>query len=256
MATLDKLAAANRIKRLLHAVFEATFNFDLEDQRKKNLGPTVKWLEKLDGTTGFTVAYVVQAALGGHAIPIDSGTVAALYVLDLVTDKDVTAGVVPGLERAVAKSKGVEFGSMLHELGADYSANPYAPSFRDILRQINPECDSRLPKRRVARAPRKPTEPPAHPDKTAKDANADGAATSVAEAKPKSALTSEKASARKKPAASSAPSTPPTSEAPKKKTPSSHELPARAASAEKALPRSNAPKKRSPSEGLSKRKPR
>jgi len=252
----DPRAAANRIKRLLHAVFEATFNFDLEDQRKKNLGPTVKWLEKLDGTTGFTVAYVVQAALGGHAIPIDSGTVAALYVLDLVTDKDVTAGVVPGLERAVAKSKGVEFGSMLHELGADYSANPYAPSFRDILRQINPECDSRLPKRRVARAPRKPTEPPAHPDKTAKDANADGAATSVAEAKPKSALTSEKASARKKPAASSAPSTPPTSEAPKKKTPSSHELPARAASAEKALPRSNAPKKRSPSEGLSKRKPR
>ena len=28
--------------------------FDLEDKRKKNLGPTVKWLEKLDGTTPFT----------------------------------------------------------------------------------------------------------------------------------------------------------------------------------------------------------
>ena len=38
----DPRAAANRIKRVLHAVFEATFNFDLEDRRKKNLGPTVE----------------------------------------------------------------------------------------------------------------------------------------------------------------------------------------------------------------------
>ena len=114
----DPRAAANRIKRVLHAVFEATFNFDLEDRRKKNLGPTVKWLEKLDGTTRFTVAYVLQAALRGHAIPVDSGTMAAFHVLDLVSGKDVAAGVVPGLERAVAKSKGVEFGSLLHELGA------------------------------------------------------------------------------------------------------------------------------------------
>ena len=87
----DPRAAANRVKRVLHAVFEATFNFDLEDLRKKNLGPTVKWLEKLDGTTRFTVAYVVQAALGGHAIPIDAGTMGVLRLLDLVTDKDVAA---------------------------------------------------------------------------------------------------------------------------------------------------------------------
>ena len=72
------------------------------------------------------MAYVVQAGLGGHAIPIDAGTMAVLHVLDLVTDKDVEAGVVPGLERAVAKSKGIEFGSLLHELGADYSTNPYS----------------------------------------------------------------------------------------------------------------------------------
>ena len=136
----DPRAAANRIKRVLHAIFEATFNFDLEDRRKKNLGPTIEWLEKLDGTTRFTVAYVVQAALGGHAIPIDAGTMAVLRVLDLVTDKDVAAGVVPGLERAVAKSKGIEFGSLLHELGADFSANPYSPHVREILLQINPDC--------------------------------------------------------------------------------------------------------------------
>ncbi len=254
----DPRAAANRIKRVLHAVFEATFNFDLEDQRKKNLGPTVKWLEKLDGTTRFTVAYAVQTALGGHAIPIDADTMAVLRILDLVTDKDVSAGMVPGLERAMAKSKGIEFGSMLHELGADFSANPYAPSIRDILRQINPECESQLPKRRVDRATRKPHEPPAHSEKTAKGGKAVGAATPAAEAKSKSAgaAPAEKPSTRKKPAASDASSAPPTPELSKKKAVAPQEPPMKPASAEKVLPRTSAPKKRPTSEGLAKRKPR
>jgi endonuclease-3 len=238
----DSRAAANRIKRVLHAVFEATFNFDLEDRRKKNLGPTVKWLEKLDGTTSFAVAYVVQAALGGHAIPIDTGTMGALHVLDLVTEKDVAAGVVPGLERAVAKSKGIEFGSLLHELGADFSANPYAPNLREILRQINPECESRLPKRR------KPPEPLPQPTKAAKDAKA-------GEAKPKSATAEEKPVARKKPVDADEPPAPAKSETPKKKTPSP-ESPSKAVSSEKTLPRTSPTKKRPASEGLSKRKPR
>jgi endonuclease III len=161
----DPRAAANRVKRVLHAVFAATFSFDLEDWKKKNLGPTVQWLEKLDGATRFVVAYVVQASLGGHSIPIDSGTMAVLHVLDLVTDKDVAAGVVPGLERAVAKSKGAEFAVLLHEFGTDYSANPYSSTIREILRQISPECESRLPKRRVAR---KTPEPPTQPEKPEK----------------------------------------------------------------------------------------
>ena len=235
----DPRAAANRIKRVLHAVFEATFNFDLEDRRKKNLGPTVTWLEKLDGTTHFTVAYVTQAALGGHAIPTDMGTMATLRVLDLVTDKDVTAGAVPGLERAVAKSKGVEFGSLLHELGADYSANPYSPAIREILSQIDPESISRLPKRRTDRPLRKPHEPE-HSEKAAKGAT---------EAKRKLAV--EKGAVRKKPAEAA-----PTPELPKKKPAARQEPPAKPASAEKTLPHTGAPKKRPASEGLSKRKPR
>lgn len=235
----DPRAAANRIKRVLHAVFEATFNFDLEDRRKKNLGPTVAWLEKLDGTTHFTVAYVIQAALGGHAIPIDTGTMAVLRVLDLVTDKDVTAGAVPGLERAVAKSKGAEFGTLLHELGADYSANSYSPLMREILAQIEPESVSRLPKRRVDRSTRKPPEPE-HPEKPTKGA---------AEVKPKTA--GEKGAVKKKPAEAA-----PTPEPAKKKPAARPERSAKASPAEKTLPHSGASKKRPASEGLSKRKPR
>ncbi len=230
----DPRAAANRIKRVLHAVFEATFNFDLEELKKKNLGPTITWLEKLDGSTPFVVSYAIQTALGGHAIPIDAGTMAMLRVLDLVSEKDAAAKVVPGLERAVAKSKGIEFGSLLHELGADYSANPYSAAIREILLQIDPECASRLPKRRVDRSQRKPPEPPAAETPAKEKGQAAAAA---------------KPPAKKKHAAE-APSAEPAAEMPKKKTPS------KPSAADKTLPRAAASKKRSASEGLAKRKPR
>ena len=212
----DPRAAANRIKRVLHAVFEGTFNFDLDELRKKNLGPTVQWLEKLDGMTHFTTAYAVQAGLGGHSIPIDAGTMAAFHVLDLVTDQDAETGVVPGMERAVAKSKGVEFGALVHELGARFSANPYSSAIREVLLQINPECRGRLPKRRSGRAAPKSE-----------------SASSTSTAKPSK---SEKAAKPRATASESRPS--------KKK--SSSTAPSKAA----------APKKRTASERLSKRKPR
>ncbi len=160
MAVLpDPRAAANRIKRVLHSIFEELYCFDLEETRKRNLGPTVKWLEKMDGTSKFVVAYVVQAALGGHSIPIDAGAMAALRVLDLVTEKDAAAAEVPGLERAVTKSKGVEFGSLLHQLATDYLANPFSPQVREILLAIDPEAAQRFPQRRQPR----PAPPPAPP---------------------------------------------------------------------------------------------
>lgn len=155
MASLpDPRRAAHRIKRVLHSLFEDNFSFDLEGLRKQNLGPTIQWLEKLEGTDRFIVGYVVQAALGGHAIPLDSGTMRALHVLDLATDAEMASGTVAGLERAVSKAKGAEFGSLLHQFGADFSANPYAPRMRSILLEINPECEERLPKRRDARKAR------------------------------------------------------------------------------------------------------
>ncbi len=239
----DPRSAANRIKRVLHAVFEATFNFDLEDRRKKNLGPTIKWFEKLDGSTPFTVAYVVQHALGGHSIPIDTGTMAVLRVLDFVSDKDVTAGSVPGLERAISKSKGIEFGALLHELGADFSANPYAPSIREMLRQINPECESRLPKRRAIRAAPKTPEPE-------KEKKAAGKSASDGKRKSEPAA---KSTSKKK--AADAPVPPPAAGA-KKKPIAPAPAAKKAAASEKPSSRGTAPKKRSATEGLSKRKPR
>lgn len=144
----EPAAAAGRVKRVLQCVFEGSYAFDLEEVRKLNLGPAIERLQKVDGATPFAVAYVVQSALGGHSIPIDGGTMSVLRILDFVSEDDAAAGAVPGLERAISKSKGVEFGSLLHQLGADFTANPYSPALHEILLAVNPEAQSRLPKRR------------------------------------------------------------------------------------------------------------
>ena len=154
----DPPAAANRVKRVLQSIFESTYSFDLEEIRKRNLGPAVEHLTKFDGTTNFSVAYVTQVALGGHAIPVDAGVLRAFHVVELATEEDIRAGVVRGLERAIAKSKGLEFGSQLHQFGADFIANPYAPALRDILLEINPDARERLPKRRARKRSESPAE--------------------------------------------------------------------------------------------------
>jgi endonuclease-3 len=244
----DPRAAANRIKRILHAVFEATYAFDLEEHRKKNLGPTVKWLEKLDGSTPFAVAYVVQAALGGHSIPIDGGTMRVLRLLDLVTDKDAESCAVPGLERAIAKSKGVEFGALLHQLGADFTANPYAPTVRDVLLQIDPDIKDKLPKRRADKPAKKPDE-------------SEGAA--APPAAERSAAPAQKAAtvggAKKRAAEPQKPPETGTAELPadaaKKRPAAAKKKPAEPA-VEPAPARPEAAKKKSPAAGLAKRKPR
>ncbi len=244
----DPRAAANRFKRSLQSVFEATYTFDLEERRKENLGPTIKWLKKLDGTTNFSVSYVVQVALGGHAIPVDLGTLRALHVVELVSDEDVEAGVVPGLERAISKAKGLEFGSLLHRLGADFTANPYSPSLHKILLEIDPDAQDRLPKRRASRhtpdgssGEQAPTE-----SSTADEKPTPGKRKKKAEekedtpsAREKPATTAEQPAAKKKPTAN------------RKKPRSSRDK----ATTEKA-PRENDLQKESTSSGLSQRKPR
>lgn len=164
MAVLpDPAAAAQRVKRSLQSVFEASYSFDLEELRKKNLGAAVERLEKIAGASRFTVGYVIQTALGGHAIPLDAGALGALQVLGYVTDKEVQEGAVSGLERAIPKNKGLEFGSLLHRLSADFVANPYSTTLHKTLVQIEPSAQERLPKRRPKET--KPEPVPAAPTK-------------------------------------------------------------------------------------------
>lgn len=147
----DPEAAARRLRETLQSVFESVYSFDLEAYRKLNLGHASNKLEQLKGTTGFTVGYVVQMALGGHTIPLGRGTLSALQVVGIIDEKEAAKGVVPGLERLVPKAKGAEFASILHQLGADFFANPYDTSVHAILLEISPECKPNLPKKLTKR---------------------------------------------------------------------------------------------------------
>lgn len=139
--------AATRLKNVLQSVFEAHYSFDLEPLKKENLGAACKKLEAVAGISPFCVGYVTQNALSGHAIPIDQAALDTLYALGVITESESQEGRVPGLERAIPKTKGVEFGSLLHQLAADYFGSPFSPRVRGILTEIAPDAKERFPKR-------------------------------------------------------------------------------------------------------------
>lgn len=140
----DPAAAADRFRRILQHVFEARYSFDLEDLRKENLGAAVKKLEGVDGASPFVVAYAVQHCLGGHSIPVDRGLLDCLHVLGVVSDEEHHHGSAPGMERAIAKSKGVEFASLAHELGAAFLASPTSATLQKIFLEITPDAKENL----------------------------------------------------------------------------------------------------------------
>jgi endonuclease-3 len=162
--------AAARLKQTLHSVFESVYQFDIETLKKQNIGQAAKQLEKYNGTTPFVVAYVTQMALGGHSIPLNRGALVALHTVGVISADEMAKGVVPGLERAVSKSKGVEVGSLLHQLGVEVGRNPYGQAARKLLLEIDPHCKDRLPKRQTAPPPE--PEPPKVAPKSAKAAEA------------------------------------------------------------------------------------
>jgi len=191
---VNPAASAARLKQTLHAVFESVYEFDIESLKKQNIGQAAKLLQKYNGTTPFVVAYVTQNALGGHAIPLNRGTLIALRAARVISDAEFKQAIVPGLERTVPKNKGGEIGSLLHQLGVEVGRNPYGPAARKLMLEIDPNSKDHLPKRQVKPAPEppKPVAPPAP---------AKGAA-AVADAKKKAAAAKEqpaKAADKKKP---------------------------------------------------------
>ena len=81
----DPAAAAANLKHILHSVFETHYEFNLESLRKQNLGVAIKNLEKLRGTTPFSISYVVQHALGGHSIPLCKGSLDVMLIISAIS---------------------------------------------------------------------------------------------------------------------------------------------------------------------------
>ncbi|MCH2113730.1 MAG: hypothetical protein MK171_02285 [Pirellulales bacterium] len=198
----DPKESAVRLKRVLQSLFETHYSFDLEFMKKQNIGQTVKQLEKYNGTTPFTVSFVTQNALSGHAIPINRGLLEAMRIVSVISDAEAAKGTIPGLERAVPKTKGVAVATILHQLGVELHRSPYGPNIRKLLLEINPSCKTRLPKRSSKKVEVSPQPKPVVPAKkaevktppteksTSKRASTNGKTSK--QAKPKSAVKPEK----------------------------------------------------------------
>ncbi len=143
----DPEAAASNLKRVLQTVFESTYSFDLESVKKQNIGAGIKKLAKMEGASPFVVAYATQHGLGGHYIPLDRAALEILYIVGIGSEAERASGNVAGLERAIPKNKGIVFGSLLHQLSAEFIANPQSTNVRNLLLSINPDAKHRFPKR-------------------------------------------------------------------------------------------------------------
>jgi len=200
---VNPAASAARLKQTLHAVFESVYEFDIESLKKQNIGQAIKLLQKYNGTTPFVVSYVTQNALGGHAIPLNRGTLITLHTVRLISDAEFKQAVVPGLERTVPKNKGAEVGSLLHQLGVEVGRNPYGPAARKLMLEIDPNCKDNLPKRQVKPEPEPPK--PVAPPAPAKGAAAADSKKKAAAAKEQPAKAGDKKKSEKPPAKPAAP---------------------------------------------------
>jgi endonuclease-3 len=236
---VDSSAAAARLKQTLHAVFEAVYQFDLESLKKKNIGESAKQLQKLNGSTPFVVAYATQMSLGGHSIPINHGLLVGLEVVGVISESEAKAGAVPGLERAIPKNKGTEYGSLMHQFGVEVGRSPYGPTARKLLLEIDPNCKSRLPKRHVPAPPPPPppampveakTKPGAKPEIKGKDtkhlkgSKAEAASVPAAKKGHRDRVIDKKKPAPKRPEPTKRPTKPGTKTPTSKKKPTSHKL--------------------------------
>jgi len=156
----DPLKAGKRVRAVLQAVFEKDYTYDLEPLKKLNIGKAVKTLEDFQTNDSvpvavaspFSVAYVTQQALGGHSIPADAASLRMLNIIGVITDKEEAKGQTPGLERAIPKTKGIEFASQLHQLSIEFAASPQSTRLRNLISSINAEAKERFPKRKSGKA--------------------------------------------------------------------------------------------------------
>lgn len=147
----DPRGTALKLRKILHAVFEERYCFDIDDIRKKNLREAYEKLESIPGGTPFSINYTAQIALGRHGIPVGNGEKRLLYVLGIIAEKDIEEREVTGLNRAISKSQGIEFASLIHQLAAAFVQNPEARKIISFLKAFAPDFRSRMPKRRAIR---------------------------------------------------------------------------------------------------------
>jgi len=195
----DPLAAASRVKKSLHGVFEKYYQFDLEFLKKENLSKAVQSMQTFTGVTPFTISYTAQNGFSGHSIPIDQSLMNLMYAIGAVSEKELAEQKIPGLERTIPKAKGIEFSVLVHQLAVAFTSAPFSSNVRNIILKVASDAKDRFPKRGAK--PKKPEE--AKPaKKVAKAAPAKEAAPAkkAAASKVKKKAPAKKATTKKAPA--------------------------------------------------------
>ena len=117
----DANGRAQRVIDLLQEVFESTYSFDLEALHKKGLKQAAKQAGRYQAADDYTVAFVTQQGLGGHAIPVDAPTLRVARRLGLIEGEgDDPEAARAALEHQVPKAKGPLFTEYLSLLARDY----------------------------------------------------------------------------------------------------------------------------------------
>jgi endonuclease-3 len=144
---------AQRVIGLLQEVFESTFSFDLEGLNKKGLKQAAKQVGRYQAADDYTVAWVTQQSLGGHAIPVDAPALRTAARLGLTDDETTAEAARASLEHQVPKVKGPTFVEYLSLLARDYcwDEEPNCPSC-----PMRAECQTGASDDRPAAAARRP----------------------------------------------------------------------------------------------------
>ncbi len=128
--------AGHRIKRCLQSLFEARYQYDIDDLKKANLSKATEEMTAWKGISPFVLNYVSQNALGGHAIPVDSITLDVMVDCEILTHAEAEKKLLPGVERAIPKNKGSEFASLLHQFAIEFQQHPKNPAALSVFKDL------------------------------------------------------------------------------------------------------------------------
>lgn len=108
---------ARRIIGFLQDLFDKEYCFDLEGIDAKGIKQAAKNLLSFQCVNDFTVAWVLQQGLSGHAIPVDEPTMRICKRLGLLdASSDCPEQARASLEHLIPKAKGAQFVEAVSEL--------------------------------------------------------------------------------------------------------------------------------------------
>jgi endonuclease III len=113
----DVATRAQRLIGILQEWFELTYTFDMEEVAKKGLKEGAKKVSRLNDSNDYSVAWVMQHGLGGHAIPLDAPSIRVLRRLGVLDGESESLESLRGtIEHFVPKAKGPAFVELLSRL--------------------------------------------------------------------------------------------------------------------------------------------